>query len=209
MMYLSAAMDDTGLVLKYFPDLTDLQLDQFDRLQSVFLEWNERINLISRKDTMHFYERHVLHSLGIAAVAPLPDCGRIMDLGTGGGFPGVPLAILYPECHFKLVDSIRKKITALQSMISELHIPNAEAIWKRAEDMDGTFDAVVTRAVAPAEKLIAWTRDRSNRLLALKGGHLEEEINAVRKTASARIHSLDRVFEEAFFETKAVLELQW
>jgi 16S rRNA (guanine527-N7)-methyltransferase len=132
-----------------------------------------------------------------------------MDLGTGGGFPGIPLAILHSGTHFILVDSIRKKITAVQAVIRSLGLTNAEAVWARAEEIGGKFNGVVTRAVAPCPKLLDWVEDKTTHLLALKGGDLAEEIKAVGHRASVRTHRLSDYFEEDFFRTKVVLELQW
>ena len=200
------------IILKYFPDLTKTQIKQFEQLQAVYDEWNAQINVISRKDTENFYERHVLHSLGIAKVMEFADGSEILDIGTGGGFPGIPLAILYPECHFTLVDSIGKKIKVVNEVALALDLKNVVGIHERAEKIDKQFDFVVSRAVTAMPSFIQWTKDKfkkkqlnefKNGILYLKGGDLAEEMKGVNKFY--KIYELPAFFSEEFFETKKVV----
>ena len=195
------------VLLKYFPNLSPTQIDQFQRLKPLYESWNAKINVISRKDIDSFYERHVLHSLALGNVHPFKRGHRILDLGTGGGFPGIPLAILYPDTYFELVDSIRKKINVVEAVIAELELKNARATWSRVEDIDGKFEAVVTRAVAKTNHLLTWTKGKSKHLLALKGGDLLEELRSVRKKGKIKVHTLSDHYEEEFFETKVIVEM--
>ena len=148
------------LILKYFPELTNSQLDKFRQLEALYVEWNSRINVISRKDMEHFYERHVLHSLGIAKVINFLPGAQVMDVGTGGGFPGIPLAILFPETKFLLVDSIGKKIKVVQEVTQVAGISNVVAIQARAEDVKGKFDFVVSRAVTALPDFVKWIENK-------------------------------------------------
>jgi 16S rRNA (guanine527-N7)-methyltransferase len=200
------------VIYHYFPDLTPLQKTQFEKLEQVFIEWNDKINLISRKDTAYFYERHVLHSLGIAKVLNFKPGSSILDIGTGGGFPGIPLAILFPDVQFTLVDSIKKKIVAVNSIIDQLDIKNAVGVHARAEKVKGTYDFIISRAVTRLIKFIPWTKrkfkaDNNHRLkngiLYLKGGDLQEEVNNAR--VKANITELSDFFELDFFESKKVV----
>ena len=178
------------LVRKYFPELTTLQIDQLGELASMYQYWNERINVISRKDIDQLYVRHVLHSLAIARfIAFLPDA-RILDIGTGGGFPGIPLAILFPETSFLLVDSIGKKIKVVNEVAAALKLDNVRGAHQRAEKSQGPFDFAVTRAVARAAKIYHWSHQKistkhlhaiGNGLICLKGGDLEDELKELRK----------------------------
>ena len=197
---------------KYFPDLTEVQIEQFDKLKAIFLEWNERINVISRKDQDNFYERHVLHSLGIAKMIHFTDGSQILDVGTGGGFPGIPLAILFPKCNFFLVDSIAKKIMVADEVIENLGLKNVTTKAIRAESVEGKFDFVVSRAVTRMNKFIPWvvkkvkTKGQNsypNGIFYLKGGDLEEELDEI--SYDFEIFDLSQEFEEAFFETKKVV----
>jgi 16S rRNA (guanine527-N7)-methyltransferase len=192
-------------ILKYFPELNEKQRRQLTALSPLYHEWNAKINVISRKDMDQFYERHVLHSLAIAKVHALNKYSRIMDVGTGGGFPGIPLAILYPTSQFILVDSIRKKTIVAGDVAKTLGLENVEVIWARSEDVTGTFDAVVTRAVAPASQLIEWVASKTKRMFALKGGDLSEELAAILR-GKHRTHAIKDFYKEPFFETKIVLE---
>ena len=199
-------------VYKYFPDLNDRQRNQFAELYPLYQQWNERINVISRKDMDNFYERHVLHSLGIARVVSfLPDA-RVLDVGTGGGFPGIPLAIMFPQTQFRLVDSIGKKIKVVQAVAKALKLDNVVATQQRAEKVKGSFDFVVTRAVARLGLLHAWTRKKllpvsrhelPNGLLCLKGGDLTDEL--AEANVPYRQYALSGYFEEDFFATKSVV----
>lgn len=205
-------MDSAEAIFHYFPNLSSNQITQFKKLGTVFFDWNNKINLISRKDTEHFYERHVLHSLGIAKVLDfLPD-SNVLDVGTGGGFPGIPLAILYPEVHFTLVDSIQKKIKAVNGIIEHLEINNVTAVHSRAEKIKGSFDFIISRAVTRLNRFIPWTRGKinsysrhklNNGIIYLKGGDLNEEISEAK--VNAEIINLSDYFNELFFETKKVL----
>lgn len=196
-------------IRQYFPDLTDLQIHQFEQLGPLYEDWNEKVNLISRKDLDHFYERHVLHSLAIAKIHSFEKKDSVMDLGCGGGFPGIPLAILFPETHFLMVDSIGKKINVVKDVIHQLGLTNAEAKWSRAEEVEGQFDIVVTRAVAQLDKLFGWTRKKTKHIIALKGGDLTYEISAVSNIKKQlTIHPIKDIFEGEFFETKVVLDIK-
>lgn len=200
------------IIEKYFPDLTSNQKSQFTELGVLYRDWNEKINVISRKDIESLYERHVLHSLGIAKVIQFTPETRILDVGTGGGFPGIPLAILFPECHFHLVDSIGKKITVVNEVATAVGLKNVKAEQLRAEQAKFQYDFMVTRAVAPMAKLTQWVKGKitgreknelPNGILALKGGTLAEELGHFR----ASIFSLSDYFSEEFFETKKVVYL--
>ncbi|MEZ5008497.1 MAG: 16S rRNA (guanine(527)-N(7))-methyltransferase RsmG [Chitinophagales bacterium] len=196
-------------IKKYFPNLTDKQIQLFEQLGPLYQEWNEKVNLISRKDVDHFYERHVLHSLAIAKVFEFEPFSHVMDLGCGGGFPGIPLAILFPNTKFLMVDSIGKKINVVNDVIEKLGLTNAKAVWSRAEDVDQQFDVVVTRAVTQLEKLFGWTRKKTKHIIALKGGDLTYEISAVASIKKKlTIHPIKDIFEGEFFETKVVLDIK-
>ena len=205
-------MNSEQLILKYFPDISEIQKDQFSKLLSIYTEWNNQINVISRKDTDNFYERHVLHSLGIAKIQKFEDNSDILDIGTGGGFPGIPLAILYPNCNFLLVDSIGKKIKVVQEVAKTLNLTNVTAIHERAENIDKQFDFIVSRAVTAMPAFLKWTKDKfkkksvhdlKNGILYLKGGDLTEEMKGVKKFY--KTHDLKSIFEEFFFDTKKVV----
>ena len=206
-------MYSVELIFKHFPNLTEKQRDQFRQLKPLYEEWNSKINVISRKDMDSFYNKHVLHSLGIAKVYSfLPD-QSVLDVGTGGGFPGIPLAIMFPETHFHLVDSIGKKIKVVEAVAEALGLDNVEAEQKRAEEIKYTYDFVVSRAVTHMQKFIPWIKgkiDKRNRdplrlngLLYLKGGDLAEELGPLK----ARLTSLNEHFDDEFFETKKVVYL--
>ena len=206
---------DASIILKYFPDLTETQRSQFERLGSLYVEWNEKINVISRKDIDELYERHVLHSLAIAKAIVFVSGSKILDVGTGGGFPGVPLAVLFPEVQFHLVDSVGKKIKVCQEVASALGLENLTAEHGRMEKVKGEYDFVVSRAVAPAKQLYNWTRKlilpenknhMKNGWLLLKGGDLKSELKQV-KVRSREIN-ISEYFNEAFFETKKVVYLR-
>lgn len=203
------------LIRNYFPDLTPVQLQQFEQLDSLYRDWNAKINLISRKDIEQLYERHVLHSLGIAKVITFKAGTDILDVGTGGGFPGIPLAILFPECHFHLVDSIGKKIKVVQEVAAALGLSNVEAEQARAEQLPDKYDFVVSRAVTDVKEFYGWVRTKFNKpyqhklrngILYLKGGDLTEELREVK--VKYKLFPLSEYFEEEFFETKQVLYIQ-
>ena len=200
------------LILKYFPQLTDTQKEHFAALYDLYLDWNSKINVISRKDITNLYEHHILHSLGIAKVIQFKPGSHVMDLGTGGGFPGIPLAILFPEVKFHLVDSIGKKIKVATEVANAIGLQNVTFRHCRAEEEKSLFDFVVSRAVMPLpdllkiiKKNIATEQKNSlpNGLICLKGGELEKETMPVRH--KVEIHSLSDDFEEEFFETKKVV----
>lgn len=200
------------LILTYFPELTTQQQEQFSRLKSLYEEWNAKINVISRKDTEDFYERHVLHSLGIAKIMSFEAGASVLDIGTGGGFPGIPLAILFPETQFHLVDSIGKKIKVVTEVAEALGLKNVRATHARAEDIKEQFDFIVSRAVTAMPAFLPWTKGKflrrnlhtlPNGILYLKGGDLTEELSTVKQPHT--IHPLKAFFSEEFFETKAVV----
>lgn len=200
------------IILKYFPDLTDKQKEQLGALYDLYMDWNAKINVISRKDIENLYEHHVLHSLGIAKMIHFRPDTRIMDLGTGGGFPGIPLAILFPECRFHLVDSIGKKIKVATEVSSAIGLRNVTLRHCRAEEEKAQFDFVVSRAVMPLENLVKIIRKNitkeqknayPNGLICLKGGELQHEAMPVKK--QTEMYDLSDWFEEEFFETKKVV----
>ena len=209
-------MNSVQLILKYFPDLTEKQIEQFSKLLEVYTFWNNQINVISRKDTDNFYERHVLHSLGIAKIMKFNDGADIMDIGTGGGFPGIPLAILYPNCNFTLVDSIGKKIKVVNEVAAAIGLTNVTGIHERAENIDKQFDFIVSRAVTAMPDFIKWingkfkkksVHDLKNGILYLKGGDLKEEMKGVNRYFY--MHNLPDHFSEEFFETKKVVYVRY
>jgi len=204
------------LIRNYFPNLSEEQYRQFAALESLYSEWNAQINVISRKDTEHFYERHVLHSLAIAKLCRFNPGAEVLDIGTGGGFPGIPLAILFPEAQFHLVDSIGKKIKVVEEVVQALGLKNVSAEQKRAEKLNRSFDFIVSRAVTQMPRFMAWTRNRirkgkeagsmANGILYLKGGDLREELADFPK---AKVYPISKYFEEEFFETKKVVYLKF
>lgn len=201
------------LILKYFPDLTDHQIAQFMQLQELYEDWNTKINVVSRKDIDELYIRHVLHSLGIAKIQAFLPGANVLDVGTGGGFPGIPLAILFPEVQFHLVDSIGKKIKVVEEVVSGLQLQNVKATNARVETIAGKYDFIVSRAVAQMETFTHWVNgkiakknihDRKNGILYLKGGDLAEELKVYK---NATVFPLSDFFEDDFFETKSVVYL--
>ncbi len=208
------AENQMDLIGKYFPQLTSFQTEQFTRLFPLYTLWNQRINVISRKDIDHLYLHHVLHSLAIARIISFKPSTHIIDVGTGGGFPGIPLAILFPECHFILNDSIRKKISVVQEVIRETGLKNCETRNLRMEELDDKADFVVSRAVTDVPKLITWIgrnirpggkNDLKNGLIVLKGGDLNEELKPLKKAPG--IYNLNEYFSEPFFETKKIVHI--
>ncbi len=206
------------ILLKYFPNLTAEQQAQFAQLQPLYTEWNEKINVISRKDIDNIYLHHVLHSLAIVKVQSFKDGAKILDLGTGGGFPGIPLAIMYPSVSFTLVDSTAKKIRVVTEIAAALGLKNVEARHVRVEDLKTErFDFIVTRAVAQLDQLYRWAQKLiskkhqhalPNGILALKGGKIKEEIQAMGKGFYTEIRPIPKMFEEPYFEEKAVVYVQ-
>ncbi|MDT0556834.1 16S rRNA (guanine(527)-N(7))-methyltransferase RsmG [Patiriisocius hiemis] len=201
------------ILLKYFPDLTEVQITQFKKLQELYKDWNLKINVVSRKDIDELYVRHVLHSLAIAKVLTFMPNSKVLDVGTGGGFPGIPLAILFPEVKFHLVDSIGKKIKVVNEVVDGLEITNVTAINARVETVDEQYDFIVSRAVAQMDTFLHWVKNKvakkskhelKNGILYLKGGDLREELKQFPK---ATIYPLPDIFEEDFFETKTVVHL--
>jgi len=201
------------LIQKYFTQLTDIQIDQFKKLKDLYEDWNLKINVVSRKDIDELYLRHVLHSLGIAKVVQFKPDAKVMDVGTGGGFPGIPLAILFPETNFHLVDSIGKKIKVVDEVVAGLDLKNVKTTHGRVEEVKDTYDFIVSRAVAQMETFVRWNKGKiakkqnhelKNGILYLKGGDLTEELKLY---TSATIYDLPDYFDEEFFETKKVVHL--
>jgi len=202
----------SDIIFKYFPNLTELQRKQFISLEALYIEWNAQINVVSRKDIEELYLRHVLHSLGIAKVLTFNPNSAVLDIGTGGGFPGIPLAILFPETYFVLVDSIGKKIKVVNEVAKGLGLTNVTGIHGRAEEVDQKFDFIVSRAVTRMKPFYQWTKGKfkkesthklKNGILYLKGGDLQEEM--AESKLRFKIYELPTFFEESFFETKKVV----
>ena len=191
-------------ILSYFSKLTPLQIAQLTQLMPLYREWNEKINVISRKDIDNFYVHHVLHSLSIAIFFEFKKDETILDIGTGGGFPGIPLAIFFPETKFTLTDSIAKKITVVNAVKDALQLQNVTTKIARAESISEKFDYIVTRAVAPMNDLLFWSKNKhAKKIIALKGGDLTEELKPIKK--NIRIIELKETFNEEFFETKKIV----
>ena len=205
-------MINAEYIKSYFPQITDSQYNQFNQLFELYSEWNEKINVISRKDIEQLYVRHVLHSLGIAKIIQFKPGTKILDVGTGGGFPGIPLAIMFPDCHFHLVDSIGKKINVVNGVAQSLGLSNVTAEQTRAEQVNDNYDFVVSRAVTKLKPFYQWVKnkvrmegfnDLNNGILYLKGGDQQEELKEAKK--KYKIYPLSEQFEEEFFETKKVV----
>lgn len=201
-----------GLILKYFPEISDTQKEQFRRLEELYNEWNSKINVISRKDMESLYEKHILHSLGIAKVMQFAPGTKVLDVGTGGGFPGIPLAILFPEAEFTLIDSIGKKITVVNAVAEGIGLKNVAGIHGRAEKLKEKFHFVVSRAVTQMPEFLRWLKGKfekeqfnpkHNGVLYLKGGDLAEELAGLK----CEIFNLKNYFDEEFFDTKKVVYL--
>ncbi len=212
LLYANIRMN-ANLVFKYFPNLSELQQNHFLSLEDLYKDWNQKINVVSRKDIDELYLRHVLHSLGIAKVHAFNPGTSVMDVGTGGGFPGIPLAILFPEVRFTLVDSIGKKIKVVDEVVAGLGLENITTINDRVEAIPGRFDFIVSRAVAAMPTFVHWVKgkikkdslhEKKNGIFYLKGGDLEEELKAYRRV---EVFDLTDYFEEEFFETKKVVYL--
>lgn len=206
---------DVSLIYNYFPELNDKQKQQFEMLEELYMDWNQKINVISRKDMDSFYLHHVLHSLAIAKVCAFEDGARVIDVGCGGGFPGIPLAILYPEVKFTLVDSIGKKITVVKGIVEALGLENVTPENARVESLKIKCDYVVSRAVTEMSKFMVWVWPKLERgckgafpngILYLKGGDLSEELSQINR--KALVYPISKYFKEEFFETKKVVYLQ-
>ena len=204
------------LILKYFPNLTERQKEQFAALPNLYNDWNSKINVISRKDMDNFVEHHVLHSLAIAKVVQFKTMCDIMDLGTGGGFPGIPLAIMFPDANFYLVDSIGKKIKVVKDVAEQLQLKNVTAEQIRAEQVQRDFDFIVSRAVTDLSQFAGWVKGKisdihyhklRNGIIYLKGGDLDAELAPFRK--KVRTWDISDFFEEPYFETKKVIYMPW
>jgi len=202
------------IITKYFAGLSDLQLDQFGRLASLYEEWNTKINVISRKDIEQLYERHVLHSLAIAKIIQFKPGTKVLDVGTGGGFPGIPLAIFFPETSFMLVDSIGKKIKVVTEVATALNLQNVNAEHTRVEDVKQNFDFIVSRAVTAFPRFVDMVQrkisknsnnDLQNGIIYLKGGDFEEEISPFKQ--QVKVYELQSFFQEEFFETKKLIHM--
>lgn len=200
-------------ILKYFPNLSAEQKAQFEKLEALYQDWNAKINVISRKDIDELYTKHILHSLAIAKVQPFEPGTYILDVGTGGGFPGIPLAILFPETRFYLIDVIAKKIKVVQAVADALELKNVKAEQMRAENVKGDFDFIVSRAVTNMPDFVSWVKDKikkqqkhelKNGILYLKGGDLTEELKDFPKASE---YNIAEFFEPDFFETKKVVHL--
>lgn len=201
------------LILKYFTNLTEDQINKFTQLENLYQDWNLKINVVSRKDIDELYLRHVVHSLGIAKVINFKDGSKILDVGTGGGFPGIPLAILFPNCSFHLVDSIAKKIKVVDEVVEGLGLTNVKTTHCRVEELHDTYDFIVSRAVAIMPTFVHWVKGKiakdhknelKNGILYLKGGDLSEELYDYK---TATIYNLSDFYTDEFFETKKVVHL--
>ena len=198
-------------IFKYFPGLSEFQKDQFISLKPIYTEWNEKINLISRKDFDHFYTRHVLHSLSIALRFNLENGSSVLDFGTGGGFPGIPLSIIFPNCNFLLVDSIQKKIKVVQDVIEKINLKNAEAQCIRVEDLNQKFDYITGRAVKEIPKILKWTKPllkenskkKNTGIIYLKGGDFNDELLKV--AMKSKQIPLKDLLDDPFFESKKIV----
>ncbi len=200
-------------IIKYFPNLSDTQIEQFQKLGEVYPEWNAKINVISRKDIDELYTKHVLHSLAIAKIQSFEPGTFVLDVGTGGGFPGIPLAILFPETRFYLIDVIAKKIKVVQAVVDAIGLKNVKAEQMRAENVKGDFDFIVSRAVTNMPDFVSWIKDKikkqnkhelKNGILYLKGGDLTEELKDFPKATE---YNISEFFDNEFFETKKVVHL--
>jgi len=205
-------LQDSTIIFNYFPSLSDKQKEQISQLGVLYKDWNDKINVVSRKDIENIYTNHVLHSLGIAKVMSFNPGAEVLDVGTGGGFPGIPLAILFPETQFHLVDSIGKKITVVNEVSNALGLKNVRAEQIRAEQIKGKYDFVVSRAVTRMKEFYGWVNNKikddsthtlDNGILYLKGGDLDEEMNELKCPYS--VYNLSDYFKEEFFETKRVV----
>ena len=199
------------IILKEFPDLNDIQIEQISKLKKIYSEWNNKINIISRKDIDNIYERHILHSLVIAKFIKFNNKTTVLDLGTGGGFPGIPLSIIFPDVNFILVDSIRKKIVVVDEIINSLKLKNVKSEWSRAENLDYKYDFLVTRAVAKMSLLIDWSKGKFNKnsnnhipngIIALKGGNVDDELKNIQQK---KIVDIKDIFDTHYFLDKKII----
>lgn len=207
-------MPDPSVIFRYFPELSKKQKEQFTDLQILYSEWNEKINVISRKDIEHLYERHVLHSLAISKIIQFNEGAEVMDLGTGGGFPGIPLAIFFPKTLFTLVDSIGKKIKVVNEISNSLQLNNVITLNDRTENVNRQFDFIVSRATSTLDDLVKWTNRKykkenkhnlQNGLICLKGGDLSVELKSYR--TRMKLIDITTIFNEKFFESKKIVYL--
>ena len=205
------------LILKYFPDLTERQKSQFAQLENLYKEWNNKINVISRKDIDNIYLHHVLHSLAIAKVIQFKKGSKVLDLGCGGGFPGIPLAIMFPDVQFTLIDGTRKKIKVVNEVAEAIGLTNAKGVHVRAEEYTEKYDFVITRAVALVEKLVIWTdklidddhkNSFPNGIIALKGGNVVEEIGQTNNKVYSEVYPIKDIFDEKYYDEKFVIYIQ-
>ncbi len=206
------------LIKKYFPQLNAKQLEQLEQLGPLYEEWNQKINVISRKDIENLYPHHILHAMALAKIVQFVPNASVLDLGTGGGLPGIPLAILFPETQFTLVDGTRKKITVVSAIAEALRLENVVALHARAEELKQQFDFVVCRAVASIDKLYEWSMPRikmdpqlhglPNGLITLKGGAVQKELKALPRKAYSEVYPLSRYFEEPYYEEKCAVYVQ-
>ena len=200
-----------NIILEEFPDLNDVQIERFSKLKNIYSDWNNKINIISRKDIDNIYERHVLHSLVIAKFIKFNKGTTVLDLGTGGGFPGIPLSIIFPDVNFILVDSIRKKIVVVDAIVNELRLKNVKSEWSRAENLDYKYDFLVTRAVAKMPLIIEWSKGKFNKnsnnhipngIIALKGGNMEDELKNIQQK---KIVDIKDIFDTHYFLDKKII----
>jgi 16S rRNA (guanine527-N7)-methyltransferase len=208
-------MDHHDIITDNFPDLTDLQISQFKKLKDLYVYWNEKINVISRKDMDNFYLHHVLHSLSIAKIVRFKAHTEIMDAGTGGGFPGIPLAIMFPDVKFYLVDSIGKKIKVVNEVVNELNLKNVKAEQLRMEQVKGTFDFIISRAVTTLPEFLKWTSYKfhnksfnsiSNGVLYIKGGDIHNELKELKKLKN-KVFNIPNYFDYEYFITKKIVHI--
>ncbi len=208
------SIHSTDIIKRYFPEISPQQIEQFSQLENAYIDWNQKINVISRKDTDQLVERHILHGLAIAKYVSFKKDADILDIGTGGGIPGLPLAIFFPQTKFVLVDSIGKKIKVVNAIADELGLTNVKARHMRAEDVSGSFDFIVSRAVAPGEKLLAWTKGKLKNMnehempnghLWLKGGDLKEELSGIK--LNKKMVDLKDYYQESFYDSKKLIHV--
>ncbi len=204
------------LIKKYFPEIGIEKLNTLENLKSIYSYWNQQINVISRKDFDNFYERHVLHSISISKIIQFLPNTKILDVGTGGGFPGIPLAIIFPKTNFTLVDSIGKKIKVVNAVAKELNLNNVSPLHKRADQVNDSFDFVISRAVTKFDSFVPWVKDKiikqsnhhlKNGILALKGGDIEDELDKIKSYKSPNIFPISNFFKEEFYATKLIVHI--